>query len=669
MFAWRDNYISYNGSGTNPTTDPYWTSVSYLENYELAQYTYSDQSSYNFPVTVASTSESLYSPFTQPSGSVFFNGSSTWLVTPYNNPASVLGTNNFTMECWVYCTSNTGFGEIMAINLQGGSYAAARVVHVNGAIYFLCSSSAGSWINGTNVGGAVTTGSWIHFAAVRNGNNFNLYKNGTSIINYSSSASLYNASGQSTIAGMLNQSFTGNFVGYFSNVRFVNGTAVYTSNFTPPTSPLTVVPNTTLLLTFTNQGFVNNLNTGIIDQSKNMFTVTKSSTSPYFSPDTPFNNTYPGSIQFTSANSTYLQVATNSVFTYGSNPMTMECWVKFTTVSSSIQYIIDQRNAGVAAALIPRIYLTAGNKFAYSCASGGSGFTLTGTTTVSAGTWYHVAACVTNTGTTVLYVNGTSEANNSTPIVLAASRVTIGSEGDTVGNYLNGVVSNVRLTNNFAYYNTNFVPSTTPLTVTSNTSLLISGNTSGFNELSTQHNITSTAGGVITNQLYKFGTQSGQYSGTASLINNSTSLQLGSGAFTIEGWFYVTTVGSTQYVMSKGGTNSGLNPGWIIQINSSNQLLYIVNGVTIITSTATISVNTWTYFAITRSGTTCYMFINGTLQTTGTSSQNFTESVNMYVGGNGSSSLTGYMDDVRITKGVCRYTSTFTAPTTPFPTK
>ena len=52
-----------------------------------------------------------------------------------------------------------------------------------------------------------------------------------------------------------------------SDMRVVNGTAVYTSNFTPPTAPLTKVTNTKLLANFTNAAITdstgkNNVETG-----------------------------------------------------------------------------------------------------------------------------------------------------------------------------------------------------------------------------------------------------------------------------------------------------------------------------------------------------------------------------------------------------------------------
>ena len=101
---------------------------------------------------------------------------------------------------------------------------------------------------------------WHHYAIVRNGNTFTLYDNGTSVgsvtasINIPAQGDVFRIGSDGEGYGVLN--------GYISNFRVVNGTAVYTSNFTPPTTPLTAIPNTQILLQ------------GLVDRSPNAFTVT-----------------------------------------------------------------------------------------------------------------------------------------------------------------------------------------------------------------------------------------------------------------------------------------------------------------------------------------------------------------------------------------------------------
>ena len=62
-------------------------------------------------------------------------------------------------------------------------------------------------------------------------------------------------------------------------------------------------------------------------------------------------------------------------------------------------------------------------------------------------------------------------------------------------------------------------------------------------------------------------------------------------------------------------------------------------------------------------------FINGDLKETATSSASFNGGGgNVHVGYSSSLGyITGKMDDVRLTKGVARYTASFTAPTAAFP--
>jgi hypothetical protein len=64
------------------------------------------------------------------------------------------------------------------------------------------------------------------------------------------------------------------------------------------------------------------------------------------------------------------------------------------------------------------------------------------------------------------------------------------------------------------------------------------------------------------------------------------------------------------------------------------------------------------------------VFVNGVLKGSATNTQNYSaQNSIMYVGSQGVSMyLTGYIDDLRITKGVARYTQNFTPPTAPLPT-
>lgn len=92
-----------------------------------------------------------------------------------------------------------------------------------------------------------------------------------------------------------------------------------------------------------------------------------------------------------------------------------------------------------------------------------------------------------------------------------------------------------------------------------------------------------------------------------------------------------------------------------------------------LTSTSTPNDNVWHHIALTRSGTTCRLWFDGTAQATGTYTAaldlggTYGMSVARYTNTDGTNIYNGYLDDIRITLGVCRYTSNFTVPTAAFP--
>jgi hypothetical protein len=83
-----------------------------------------------------------------------------------------------------------------------------------------------------------------------------------------------------------------------------------------------------------------------------------------------------------------------------------------------------------------------------------------------------------------------------------------------------------------------------------------------------------------------------------------------------------------------------------------------------------ISNNTWYHVALTGDSGTLRLFIDGVLKSTVSNAASHYPSAgtDIHIGDrmSGASSVTpfgGYMQDVRITKGLARYTSTFTPPT------
>lgn len=163
----------------------------------------------------------------------------------------------------------------------------------------------------------------------------------------------------------------------------------------------------------------------------------------------------------------YAKVLSNSDFGFGTGNLTLETFVRLTGVGTD-QHILDLRDAAADdSALHIGIAATDVIKVSY-----GSTELIAGTTTLTTGSWYHVAVSRSG-GSTKLFLNGTQEGDtyvdsndygNSKPLVIGAQYN--GSNGTS------GYVDEVRISNN-ARYTSNFTPTTSAFVSDGNDKLLL----------------------------------------------------------------------------------------------------------------------------------------------------------------------------------------------------
>jgi hypothetical protein len=159
------------------------------------------------------------------SGSAQFSGSNSLSVP--NNVALNPGTGNFTIEFWTRLTSTTNNASFYRASNSGVD------IFMNGSGRLSFGQAGISTLIVDSV--TMTTGSWVHVAAVRISGTTRLYKNGAQV-GSAGDGSNYITSTTTSIGTQ----GTFNITGYMSNLRVVIGLGVYTGAFTPPTAPLTV---------------------------------------------------------------------------------------------------------------------------------------------------------------------------------------------------------------------------------------------------------------------------------------------------------------------------------------------------------------------------------------------------------------------------------------------
>jgi hypothetical protein len=371
-----------------------------------------------------------------------------------------------------------------------------------------------------------------------------------------------------------------------------------------------------------------------------------------------------------------LDFGNDSTFALGTGDFTIEYWANLTSnAGPPLDWRANQSNG-----VYPLLSYT-GSQFTYNV----NGTTYITSSAQDTNTWHHVAL-VRNSGTTTMYINGTSEGSFSDSLNLLIGQARVGLNAFSGGSDLDGYISNVRVVKGTAVYTSAFTPPTEKLTAISGT-ILLTCQDNRFKDNSTNDWTPTVSNSPKISSISPFGQDSvydvGENKGSLHKPTTtnwkvsalSSNLDL-SGDFTIEMWWYPDIPSSgpptNQYIIDF-GSSPRLSIWW--SWNDSRSIDYAFWAYTTNYQTFSSSANNiypdnaWTHLAFVRttSDNTVRLYANGVFQ--GSTQVSFSgdptgDPFNIGNPNGGNSTLPSYWSDVKITASA-KYSSDFTPPTSP----
>ena len=676
----------YTSAFTTPTTPLVSTTQTTLLN--CNNNGFNDFSGGNISFTRSGTPQiSKFSPFTlyqttPTSYSGYFDGTGDYLTAPAN-AAYAFGTGDFTVEAWVYpVTRNATYGsQIAGPHAYTVSADWLFIINTTGNLYFQIGSSSTGAQTSTST---VSLNTWSHVAVVRSSGTVTFYINGVAAGSGSYATSIANTQALGIGAANNGNSAT-TLTGSISNIRITKGQALYTTGFTPSTSPLTT---TSQGATAANVSLLTCQSTTFIDNSTNAFTITVNgnarpiAANPFtdtVTGPTPYSTTTYGGSAYFDGTGDYLTVPDSALLEPGSNNFTVECWFYMTGANPTNGAVLFSKANTSSYGPITVGFTTTGagsGITALSSATGSTwGINLLGTATATTlrNSWNHVAY-VRNGNVFTLYLNGAVAATTTNAIGALVDNTELVRFGQTnfTATDFPGFISNLRYVVGTAVYTGPFVPPTAPVTAITNTQLLLNATNAGIFDNTTVNDIETAGSAQVNTTIVKYGTGSISFNGTTDYIisapRSNVNNAFGTGNFTVELWVYPTAFAS--YKSIYGNSNGITATGWHCGLNASGNVFIYSNSAFKVTSSNTLTLNAWNHVAIVRNGSTVTIYIGGTSGGTWTlTTETFTDGYCFFgvTPGFASEFYSGYMDDIRITKGYARYTANFTPPASAFP--
>jgi len=559
-------------------------------------------------------------------GVVKFDGAGDYL--SFNGSSIDFGTGDFTVEAFVYHTGgndDTIISDQNGFTFTYGNSGKLRFYHANG------SNAVDATVN-------FIKHRWVHVVVVRSSNTLTFYQDGNAVGSHAYNIDIA-ANSTTTYIGKYFGGTIQDFAGLISNLRVIQGTALYTANFIPPSAPLTNVTNTKLLCC--------NSSTSATAATVTPGTITANGNAA------ATRNELTGSMVLAvpgiKLENTNTELVTNGTFDSDNSSWNgtgiSEYHNSFTT-SQSNGYLILNSNTTSGSLYGVSQNVTTVNGTRYTLSFDIVGGTGNGSIRVENG------SSGSNVRTTV---SGLGVGSHSFSFIAgdqSVSRVFLGRDGSTNGG-----------TNATVHYDNVSVKEAIPVR---DYSADIKG--SGTNKT-----LTATGNAGVGYELGGYYGSAMTFDGTSDTLtttDNISDYNFGTGDFTVETWFKKDANGSNGYdglaQLYNTPNGSGTN-GWFLEISATRGILFYSDDGTgyslQFNGASSVNLGQWQHLAICRENNVATMFLNGVAVSVLTNfNSNITGGTTLRLGTYGSSSnfyFNGDIQDFRVYKGLAKYKGGF----------
>jgi len=602
-----------------------------------------DASSNSHTITeTGNVTSTAFSPYHPKGYSILLDSSGDYLITESTSNVTI-GSGDFTCELWWYPTNT--MGQYNKLITTGTSSNCFSIEAQSANTLTLSITDYSSTVFGT-ADTALNQDEWNHIAVVRSSGTMKMYLNGTEVLSFSNTTNF--------VGNYVQAGWSAGVEGYVRDVRLVVGTAVYTGAFTPPTEPLTAITNTKLLMCHSPY---------IADGSSNDLSITAygDTKTVQFSPydhQKYTKSSYGGSVYFDGSGD-YLTVGSNVHDNIGTGDFAAEAWVYLDEALGSTRAIFGS-GSGDSDDQFTLLILSNG---AFYFDYGGSQDYVQTSTGIIARAWNHIA--LTRSGTSFnIWVNGTSVISTTLSADIGGTANFAIGAARNGGFSWKGYISDARVVTGSAVYTSAFTPPDEPLTAISGTQLLTCTNKHEYWDAATGSLITPSGTPEASTAQYKWSDSVYFASEDMSFPNTNGKFNFNNTEdFTVEFWSYIPSfTGSYNAIVA---TYNGSSTGWAIQVSSGGQVLvnFTGDGSEIASSSNPVSTATWHHWALVGNSGVWTAYIDGT-SVGSVTNPSHGDGGDLHIASLNSSYnfQTQYIEDLRFTRGLARYTSSFTPP-------